>query len=64
MANEVTSATGSAGELIAAEIVSRLVIDAAYAEAVMPPLVRVADISADGTSQSSSRSGRSCRPRT
>ncbi|HAO93410.1 MAG: hypothetical protein A2X93_09095 [Deltaproteobacteria bacterium GWC2_56_8] len=49
MANEVTSATASAGELIAAEIVSRLVIDAAYAEAVMPPLVRVADISADGS---------------
>lgn len=49
MANEVTTAAGSAGELIAAEIVSRLVIDAAYAEAVMPPLVRVADISADST---------------
>lgn len=44
MANEVTSAIGSAGELVAAEIVSRLIIDAAYAEAVMPPLVRVADI--------------------
>lgn len=49
MANEVTSAAGSAGELIAAEIVSRLIIDAAYAEAVMPPLVRVADIGADST---------------
>lgn len=49
MANEVTSAAASAGELIAAEIVSRLIIDAAYAEAVMPPLVRVADISGDST---------------
>ena len=49
MANEVTTAAGSAGELIAAEIVSRLVIDAAYAEAVLPPLVRVADISSDST---------------
>lgn len=49
MANEVTTAAGSAGELVAAEIVSRLVIDAAYAQAVMPPLVRVADISADAT---------------
>lgn len=49
MANEVTTAAASAGELIAAEIVSRLVIDAAYAEAVMPPLVRVADISGDST---------------
>ncbi|MBI5599199.1 MAG: hypothetical protein HY890_05610 [Deltaproteobacteria bacterium] len=49
MANEVTTALGSAGELVAAEIVSRLVIDAAYAEAVMPPLVRVADISGEGT---------------
>ncbi len=49
MANEVTAAAGSAGELIAAEIVSRLVIDAAYAEAVMPPLVRVADITGDST---------------
>jgi len=49
MANEVTTAAGSAGELVAAEIVSRLVIDAAYAEAVMPPLVRVADISAEST---------------
>jgi len=49
MANEVTTAAGSAGELIAAEIVSRLVIDAAYAEAVLPPLVRVADISSDAT---------------
>jgi len=49
MANEVTSAAGSAGELVAAEIVSRLVIDAAYAEAVMPSLVRVADISAEST---------------
>lgn len=49
MANEATTLAGSAGELVAAEIVSRLVIDAAYAEAVMPPLVRVADISGDGT---------------
>lgn len=49
MANEVTSAAGSSGELVAAEIVSRLIIDAAYAQAVMPPLVRVADISADST---------------
>ena len=49
MANEVTSAAGSAGELVAAEIVSRLIIDAAYAEAVMPPLVRVADIAGEAT---------------
>ena len=49
MANEVTSAAGSAGELVAAEIVSRLIISAAYAKAVMPPLVRVADISNDPT---------------
>ncbi len=49
MANEVTTAATSAGELVAAEIVSRLIIDAAYAEAVMPPLVRVADISNDST---------------
>ncbi|MEK6792050.1 MAG: phage major capsid protein [Deltaproteobacteria bacterium] len=49
MANEVTSAAGSSGELVAAEIVSRLIIDAAYAGALMPPLVRVADISADST---------------
>jgi hypothetical protein len=49
MANEVSTAAGSAGELVAAEILSRLIIDAAYAEAVTPPLVRVADISADGT---------------
>lgn len=49
MANEVTTAAASAGELVAAEIVSRLIIDAAYAEAVMPPLVRVADISSDST---------------
>lgn len=49
MANEVTTAVGSAGELVAAEIVSRLVIDAAYAGAVMPALVRVADISGDST---------------
>ena len=44
MANEVTSAAGSAGELEAAEQVASLVIDAAYANAIMPPLVRVADI--------------------
>ena len=49
MANEVTTAAGSAGELVAAEIVSRLVIDAAYAEAVMPSLVRTADISSEST---------------
>ncbi|MEE8573962.1 MAG: phage major capsid protein [Thermodesulfobacteriota bacterium] len=49
MANEVMSTAGSAGELVAAEIVSRLIIDAAYAEAVLPPLVRVADISDAGT---------------
>ncbi len=49
MANEVSSAAGSAGELVAAEIISRLIIDAAYAEAVMPPLVRVADISGEGS---------------
>jgi N4-gp56 family major capsid protein len=49
MANEVTTAVGSAGELVAAEIVSRLIIDAAYGEAVMPPLVRTADISEDST---------------
>ncbi|MBI1913048.1 MAG: hypothetical protein HYS21_13760 [Deltaproteobacteria bacterium] len=49
MANEVSTAAAAAGELVAAEIVSRLVIDAAYAEAVMPPLVRVADISGDST---------------
>ncbi|TAN62857.1 hypothetical protein EPN18_03885 [bacterium] len=49
MFNEVTTASASSGELVAAEIVSRLVIDAAYAGAVMPPLVRVADISGDGT---------------
>lgn len=49
MANEVTTAAASAGELVAAEIVSRLIIDAAYAEAMMPPLVRVADISGDST---------------
>ncbi|MCR4287175.1 MAG: hypothetical protein NUW09_04085, partial [Deltaproteobacteria bacterium] len=49
MANEVTTVSGSAGELVAAEIVSRLIIDAAYAEAVMPVLVRVADISGEST---------------
>lgn len=49
MADEVTSAAGSAGELVAAEIVSRLIIDAAYAMAVMPPLVRVADIAGEST---------------
>lgn len=49
MANEVSSFAGSAGELVAAEIVSRLIIDAAYGEAVMPPLVRVADISSDSS---------------
>ena len=49
MANEVTTGAGSAGELVAAEIVSRLVIDAAYAEAVMPVLVRTADISGEST---------------
>lgn len=49
MANEVTSAAGSSGELLAAEIVSRLVIDAAYGRALMPSLVRVADISGEST---------------
>lgn len=49
MANEVTTAAGSAGELVAAEIVSRLVIDAAYAAAVVPPLVRFEDISSAPT---------------
>jgi hypothetical protein len=49
MANEVTTAAASAGELVAAEIVSRLIIDAAYAEAVMPSLTRVADISNEST---------------
>lgn len=49
MANEVTTAAGSAGELVAAEIVSRLIIDAAYSQSVMPPLVRVADISGEST---------------
>ncbi len=49
MADEVTSAGGSAGELVAAEIVSRLIIDAAYANAVMPALVRVADIGSEAT---------------
>ena len=49
MSNEVTAASGSAGELVAAEIVSRLVIDAAYATAIMPPLCRIADISAEAT---------------
>ena len=44
MSDEVTSAGGSAGELVAAEVVSRLIIDAAYSHAIMPPLVRVADI--------------------
>ena len=52
MANEVTTAAGSVGELVAAEMVSRLVIDAAYGTgglAVMPRIVRVADISAEST---------------
>lgn len=49
MANEVSTNLSSAGELVAAEIVSRLIIDAAYGEAVMPSLVRVADISNDST---------------
>lgn len=49
MTNEVTSAAGSSGELVAAEIVSRLIIDAAYARALMPPLVRVADIAGEST---------------
>ncbi|MBI5233822.1 MAG: hypothetical protein HY880_05660 [Deltaproteobacteria bacterium] len=49
MANEVTTAAGSAGELVAAEIVSRLVIDAAYSQSVMPPLVRLADIGGEST---------------
>lgn len=45
MANEVTSAAGSMGELVMAEIVERRIIDAAYANAVMPSLIRQADIS-------------------
>ncbi len=49
MANEVTTQAGSAGELVAAEIVSRLIIDAAYSEAVLPALVRMADIIAAST---------------
>jgi len=49
MADEVTSAAGSVGEFVAAEVVSRLIIDAAYEEAVMPSLVRVADISGENT---------------
>ncbi|MBI5562750.1 MAG: hypothetical protein HY894_07880 [Deltaproteobacteria bacterium] len=49
MANEATTAAGSSGELVAAEIVSRLIIDAAYSRAVMPPLVRIADVSGDST---------------
>jgi len=49
MANEVTTAAGSAGELVAAEIVSRLVIDAAYAQAVMPSICKSADISGEAT---------------
>lgn len=52
MASEVTTAAGSAGELVAAEIVSRLVIDAAYnavTGAKMPRLVKVADISGEST---------------
>ena len=44
-----TTAASSAGELVAAEIISRLVIDAAYSEAVMPSLVRGADISGEDT---------------
>lgn len=49
MANEVTTDSGSAGEFVAAEIVSSLVIDAAYAEAVMPVLVKTADIAGENT---------------
>jgi hypothetical protein len=48
-ADEVTSDAGSVGEFVAAEIVSRLIIEAAYAEAIMPALVNVADISAEAT---------------
>jgi N4-gp56 family major capsid protein len=49
MADEVTSAAGSVGELVAAEIVSRDIINAAYANAVMPALVKIADISSQNT---------------
>lgn len=49
MANEVTTDAGSSGELVAAEIVSRLVIDAAYAQMIMPSLVKVRDISTENT---------------
>lgn len=45
MREKLINKIASRGELVAAEIVSRLIIDAAYAEAVMPPLVRIADIS-------------------
>jgi hypothetical protein len=50
MADETTTTT--AGELVAAEIVSRLVIDAAYGArggAIMPRLVRADDISGETT---------------
>ena len=50
MADETTTST--AGELVAAEIVSRLVIDAAYGArggAIMPRLVRADDISGETT---------------
>jgi hypothetical protein len=47
MADESTTTTAT--ELIAAEIVTRIVIDAAYAEAVMPALVRVEDITNENT---------------
>lgn len=47
MADETTVST--AGELVAAEIVSRLIISAAYENAIMPSLVRVADISGENT---------------
>lgn len=49
MANEVSTPAGSAGELVMAEIVERMVIDAAYANAIMPGLIRVADITNEPT---------------
>jgi N4-gp56 family major capsid protein len=47
MADETTSTLVT--ELIAAEVVASMIIDAAYAESVMPALVRSSDISADPT---------------
>lgn len=47
MADETTSTLVT--ELIAAEVVATLIVDAAYEESVMPALVRVADISNENT---------------